>query len=190
MGLALGQKNVMLCTTPTRVPLPAAALAAVGQGREGSPAPEPRSHSDGGPGFLRGVHVSCGMLHTVVVCQDGTAMVAGSNDQGQLGTGDRLPRQGGWAGCSGCERQLSPCSSPLLFFLVRDTFQPVGPLRDRGVKVRNASAGYFHTLFVGDRGEVYACGAGAKQDEGLSAFPAYHGLQAKVGAACGPGGCL
>jgi alpha-tubulin suppressor-like RCC1 family protein len=76
--------------------------------------------------------ISAGYAHTMFLTEMGEVYACGSGDDGQLGTGDR-------------EKRLTP---------VKITFPfGTGPIKE-------ISAGLYHTMFLTEKGEVYACGWG------------------------------
>eukprot|EP01114_Cavostelium_apophysatum_P023730 TRINITY_DN9039_c0_g1_i1.p1 TRINITY_DN9039_c0_g1~~TRINITY_DN9039_c0_g1_i1.p1 ORF type:complete len:305 (+),score=-0.43 TRINITY_DN9039_c0_g1_i1:49-915(+) len=86
------------------------------------------------------VDISCGENHCVAVTNLGQAMSWGLNNFGQLGMGDKESR-----------------SKP---HIIKD-------LKDNMLRV---AAGYSHSLFLSDNGEVFVCGKGGDGQIGLGDY--------------------
>lgn len=78
---------------------------------------------------VRSAISGCTACHSVIITADGKAMTFGRNDCGQLGQGD-------------LNRRDLPTEVPLL----------------QGLNIVDACCGKNHTLFLTDKGHVYACG--------------------------------
>lgn len=78
---------------------------------------------------IRSAISGCTACHSVIITADGKAMTFGRNDCGQLGQGD-------------LNRRDLPTEVPLL----------------QGLNIVDACCGKNHTLFLTDKGHVYACG--------------------------------
>ncbi|KJE88999.1 hypothetical protein CAOG_00561 [Capsaspora owczarzaki ATCC 30864] len=87
--------------------------------------------------------ISCGAEHTVAITNEGMVYAWGANGYGQLGLGDT-------------DKRTKPTMLSRL--------EPVVMHESRIIQV---ACGYFHTLFLTDKGEVWACGWGAQGQLGV-----------------------
>lgn len=78
---------------------------------------------------IKEVVSSCTACHSVIITEDGQALSFGRNDKGQLGLGDLVTR-----------------------------FEPTPVATLSGQKIISAACGKGHTLFLNDKGVVYAAG--------------------------------
>jgi alpha-tubulin suppressor-like RCC1 family protein len=135
------------------------------------------------PSEKKATFAACGLEHSIIVCDDGSAYSFGLNDRGQLGSGDRHkqvalpqkvklpPGKGGSSAACGREHSIIVCDDGSAYSFGSNDYGQLGsgdthkqslPQRVKlplGRRVTFTACGFEHTIIVCDDGSAYGFGS-------------------------------